>query len=309
MLCILADICNLIQKSIEGGEVMADLGLMELLGLGKLTGCSVTQRIKQIKQPRGGYINPKMLNAVSIGEGIELLNPEENVHASLVGLAVDYLTRFMLGEKAKNAFRISIKGAGIIGEAGKAAKLVAGVKGLDNKSITNAVKLSGYDVCFRAGIMGYKPVDKINPDKQTIDNIRTMVERSLKFFEQYGPKVLDGFTFEGGYTDIVSTGDGDFTTPDTLWDFKVSKLPVKKEHTLQLLMYWRMGLHSIHSEFNTVKFLGIYNPRMNCIYRIAVSDIPADVISEVEREVIGYKAKVQLLSWQNKRAKRGRNQK
>lgn len=274
---------------------MTDLGLMKLLGLGKPTGCSVTQRIKQIEQPRGGYINPKMLNAVSIGEGIEMLNPEENIHASLVGLAVDYLTRFMLGEKAKNAFRISIKGARIIGETGKAAKLVAGVKGLDNKSITNAVKLSGFDVCFRAGIMGYRPVDKINPDKQTLDNIRTMVERSLKFFEQYGPKVLDGFTFEGGYTDIVNTGDGDFITSDTLWDFKVSKLPVKKEHTLQLLMYWRMGLHSMHSEFNTVKYLGIYNPRMNYIYRIAVSDIPADVIIEVERKVIGYKAKAQLL--------------
>jgi hypothetical protein len=41
-------------------------------------------------------------------------------------------------------------------------------------------------------------------------------------------KLLDGFTFEGGYTDTVSKGDGDLTTADTLWDFKVSKAKVKK---------------------------------------------------------------------------------
>jgi hypothetical protein len=76
-------------------------------------------------------------------------------------------------------------------------------------------------------------------------------------------KLLDGFTFEGGYTDTVSKGDGDLTTADTLWDFKVSKAKVKKEYTLQLLMYWRMGLHSVHPEFQGIKYLGIYNPRLN----------------------------------------------
>ena len=52
--------------------------------------CSVTQRIKQVKQPRGGYINPRNLTSIPLGDGIESLNDEENVHASLVGLAVDY---------------------------------------------------------------------------------------------------------------------------------------------------------------------------------------------------------------------------
>ena len=100
---------------------------------------------------------------------------------------------------------------------------------------------------------------------------------------------MDGFTFEGGYTDVVNSGDGDFTTADTLWEFKVSKAKPKKEYTLQLLMYWRMGLHSKHSEFKNVKYLGIYNPRLNIVYRLDVTDIPGEVISEVEKEVIGYK--------------------
>ena len=68
-------------------------------------------------------------------------------------------------------------------------------------------------------------------------------------------KCLMDSLFEGGYTNTVSAGDGDFTTADTLWDFKVSKMPVKKENTLQLLMYWRMGLHSIHPEFLKIKYL------------------------------------------------------
>lgn len=261
--------------------------LLELLS--KMSSCSVTKRIKQVKQPRGGYINPKTMTAIVLGEGIEALNPDEATYAGLVGLAVDYMTRFVLGTPVNEAFQISMMGAKLIKEEKKAKKLMAGVKGLDKDSIVNAVKLSGFDVCCRAGIMGYKPVDEIIPDPATIENIVTMVNRSLKFFDAYGPKVLDGFTFEGGYTNVVSTGDGDFTTKDTLWDFKVSKAPIKKEHTLQLLMYWRMGLHSIHPEFKEIQYLGIYNPRMNTVSRITVADIPADVIREVETVVIGYK--------------------
>ena len=253
-----------------------------------VTGCSVTQRIKMIKQPRGGFINPKSMVVEPLGDGLETLNPEENVHASLVGLAVEYLTRVATGASTADAFMISLRGAQLIDENVKAIKMLGGVKGLDDTSIINAVKLSGFDVCFRAGPMGYHPVDEIMPDAATIENIRAMVKRALLFFEVYGEKILDGFTFEGGYTDIVRVGDGDFMTRDTLWDFKVSKMPVKKEHTLQLLMYWRMGLHSIYQEFQNVKYLGVYNPRLNNVYRIATQDIPLDIIATVESEVIGY---------------------
>lgn len=253
-----------------------------------LGGCSVTQRIKQIKQPRGGYLPPKKFTAVPLGEGMDALNPNENIYPTLVGLAVDYMTRFLSGTSVEDSFHISMLGAELIGEKEKARKLMADIRGLDEVSIVNAVKLSGFDVCYRSGITGYKPVELFRPDSPTIRNIRTMIERSLQFFEKYGPKQLDGFTFEGGYTDIVSTGDGDFTTSDTLWDFKVSKMPIKKEHTLQLLMYWRMGLHSVHPEFTDVTYLGIYNPRMNIVYRIATDEIPKEVIAEIETKVIGY---------------------
>lgn len=251
--------------------------------------CSVTQRISKIKQPRGGYIKPKEFEQTVLdGGGIDDLHPAENVSPGLVGTAVDYLTRFMSGTSAKEAFRVSELGAHAVRQLGLFEQLLSNVSGLDDDSIVAAVKLSGFDSAYRAGVMAYRPVEDIEPDGDTIENIRVMVERSLRFFEQYGPKVLDGLTFEGGYTGYVATGDGDFLTNDTLWDFKVSKQKLQNKYTLQLLMYWRMGLHSVHPEYKHVKYLGVYNPRMNVVYRLDVSKISADVISTVETEVIGY---------------------
>ena len=57
---------------------------------------SVTQRIKQIKQPRGGYLPVKAFTVTTLDDG-QVLNPEESIAASLVGTAVDYLSRFMDG--------------------------------------------------------------------------------------------------------------------------------------------------------------------------------------------------------------------
>ena len=252
-------------------------------------GMSVTHHIDRVKQPRGGYLNPKSMTVTLLGDGMEALHEKENINPGVVGAAVDYLTRFLLGTPKEEAFAVSVIGAMNIGERKNAEKLLEEVKGLDDQSVINAVKLCSYDVCFRSGRMWYRPVEEIMPDAETIDNIRMMVERSLKFIEAYGPKVLDGFDFEGGYTQLVTSGDGDFTTKDTLWDWKVTKKPINKDQTLQLLMYWRMGLHSVHPEFKDIRYLGIFNPRTNKVYRIATADIDANVIKEVEEKVIGYK--------------------
>lgn len=59
---------------------------------------SVTQRIKEINQPRGGYL-PIKLFSVEQFEDHRVLHPVESVSPSLVGICVDYLTRFMKGQK------------------------------------------------------------------------------------------------------------------------------------------------------------------------------------------------------------------
>ena len=252
---------------------------------------SVTQRIAEIKQPYGGFVRPKNFIKATFDDGIELYG-EENIHPSLVGLAVDYLTRFMMGANKENAFIISLLGAATISKDNDAKVFLDHITGLDDNSIINACKLVGYDVCYRVGVISYKPVELIEPNEETIFNIRTMVERSLLFWDKHGPIVKDGFTFEGGYTDIIDSGDGDYLTEDTLWDFKVIKNKITSKNTLQLLIYYLMGKHSIHEEFKSIKQLGIYNPRQNIAYTINVSEIEDQILNEVEVEVIGYEGDI-----------------
>lgn len=248
---------------------------------------SVTQRIKQIKQPRGGYLPIKTFTVTTLDDG-QGLNPEESIVASLVGTAVDYLSRYMDGTSVEEAFEISLLGARAMRMEAKVFGLLDDVKELDDLSIIKACQLAGFDSAFRADPLAYRPVEGIVPDQATIANICIMVERSLSFFNAFGPVTADGFTMEGAYTATITTGDGDFLTKDTLWDFKVSTNKPNKDHTLQLLIYYLMGRRSIHPEFQTIEKLGIFNPRQNTIYQLPISDISDEVIKEVETVVIGY---------------------
>lgn len=276
---------------------------------------TVTDRARNVKQPRGGYIKPSEFEVIELNDGITL-NEEENIHANLIGMVVDYLTRFCTGTDRMEAFSISLKGVGFAKQYGMktaekiAIKLIANIKGLDDNSIISACKLVTFDVWYRDPVAASlsKSCDEINPDKATIQNIRILVNRGVVFFEKFGPVVKDGFNFApveedpeafkemllsgigsyGGYTPVVSSGDGDFLTKDTLWDFKVSKAKPTNKHTLQLLMYWIMGLHSGQKIYKSITKIGIFNPRLNTVYLHDVKNISEDLIKEVEREVICY---------------------
>lgn len=275
----------------------------------------VTERINNIKQPRGGYIKPSEFEVIDMNDGI-VLNEEENVYGSIIGLVVDYLTRFNMGASVIEAFGISMYGAAIAESLGvkkslKIAKsLLNGIQGLDDTSVINACKLVTFDIWRRnpVGAMMAKGYKEINPDKATIQNIQTMVKRSIAFFDKYGPVVKSGFTFEpmqedekayekmietgkgtyGGYTATVSRGDGDFLTADTLWDFKVSKSKTTGKQTLQLLMYWIMGKHSGQEVYKNITKIGIFNPRLNIVCLYDMKNVSEEIIKIVEDEIIGY---------------------
>ena len=256
---------------------------------------TVVQRIKEISQPRGGYINPKKMQLNQLTDN-EILYPQENIHATTIGMAVDYLTRYMIGEEKKKAFEISLLGAenaSYIYQKNtkkQALNYLSDINGLDDRSIINTCKITAYDVWYRNpdAAMFAKGPEEINPDKETIHNIRVMVQRSIKFFDLYGHVVKSGFSFEGGYTETVTAGDGDFLTKETLWDFKVSKsLPTNKQ-TLQLAMYYIMGKHSGKSEYKDINQIGIFNPRLNRVYTLKMDEIPQNTIEEIENYVIGY---------------------
>jgi hypothetical protein len=276
---------------------------------------SVTKRIEQIKQPRGGFLRPTDMETINLNDGI-ILNENENIHSAIVGMTVDYLTRFINGKDRKKAFAISLRGADIASKYGPknsydvAIDLLESIDGLDDNSIVSACKLVTFDVWFRN--MRVAPFSKTYietmPDDATISNIRTMVKRSLSFIDKYGPITKDGFSFElangdmndyrkmvasgkgswGGYTATVNTGDGDFLTNDTLWDFKVSSSELTSKHTLQLLMYWIMGQHSKQICYENIRKIGIFNPRFNKVYIFDINNLSAEVIEFIEKEVICY---------------------
>ncbi len=64
---------------------------------------TVTSRISKVKQPRGGYLNPKKFTIIEL-DNKNVLKENENIHASLIGLVVDYLTRFLVEKNLESAF-------------------------------------------------------------------------------------------------------------------------------------------------------------------------------------------------------------
>lgn len=238
---------------------------------------SVTQRIKAIKQPRGGYLPLSLFSRTEYKDDYTL-NPKENVSPALIGIAVDYLARMEMGETPREAFAISIMGAQVLGKNIDRLPI-----DLSSESIKLAIELSSYDVAVRFSPKAYK--ESNIPDKDTIENITILTNRVVDYYKN-DPLVWSGFSFEGGYTDTVVAGDGDWLTADGLWDLKVLRSKPNSDHTLQLLMYWIMGLESIHEIYNDIKYLAIYNPRLNESYKINVSEIYQGTIDEVKREVL-----------------------
>ena len=253
----------------------------------RVQGMPVSRRARTYSQPLGGFINPRSMTRIQFDDGIQL-GPEE-IDASIVGTAVDYLTRLMLGTPAEEAFEISIAGSIMARCFDEVFDLVTlYINGLDNESIVAACTVVMFDSYARAGrAPSTNPFD-LEVDADTCENIRTMVRRGLAFFKEYGPVTEHGPRFPGGYTDTVPQGDGDFLTEDTIWDFKVSKNIPTAQHTLQLAMYYLMGKHSTNEHFETIEKIGIFNPRLNAAFVLDMSNVPENTIKTIEKDVIGY---------------------
>lgn len=252
---------------------------------------SVTARTRKVKQPYGGYLPVKQMDKFKYEDDFELNNTKDEFLSPVItGLAVDYLTRLMLGNNKKDVFYISLRGAQFIKKHTQAIELLENINGLDSRSIVNACKLVGFDTVFRAGPATYKPIENIMPSDESIEDIKIMVNRTIYFFNDNGPIILSGFTFEEGYSSIITTGDADFLTSKTLWDLKVSKNSISSKHTLQVLVYYLMGLKSIHKEhFENLETIGLFNPKLNIAYIKDIIDIDEETMIRVSKEVICYK--------------------
>ena len=247
---------------------------------------SVTNIIKTFKQPRGGFLKPSDMEQIQLKDKY-ILNENENIHSSLIGLVVDYMSRAIFDGNLTEAFKVSLNGAIIIKKIDIAKQLLLNIKGIDNISIINACKLVSFDNYFRTKSTIYYPIELINPNKETIENIQTMIIRTIDFLKKNKIKGF-GFTFEGAYSNVITSGDGDFLSNNSLWDLKTTKNEITSKHTLQILIYYIMGIRSIHDCFEDIQSIGIFNPRLNKIYKINISNISADIIKDIEKKVICY---------------------
>lgn len=260
-------------------------------------GLSVTKRIDTVTQPRGGYLPKNLFNITYYKDNNTLnwVDYKDKKLPAIQGLAVDYLTRYILTNDKEQAFHISILGAMEMDDientkrhTKKLYTLLNDIDGLNNKSIKNACKIVGYDNVYRRGYRGYRNIDEIDPPKEMINNIKIMVNRSVEFLKNNSPILKTELTFEP-YTKLVSQGDGDFLTKNMLVDMKVSKNIFMNKWSLQILMYYLLGIHSIYNEYQQTKQLCIYNPFLNCSLLLDICKIKDEIMYKVSHEVLGYK--------------------
>ena len=268
-------------------------------------------RITSYKPPKGGFINPKCLTQTRLNYPVSTGNSK--LKSARVGLVVDSLTRFLYGAPIEKAFEPATVGCSSIDMAlntdinrKQATELLNNIHGIDDESISAAIKLAGYcgyghsfmDV-IKFKREGGELLPLISVTKDDIDFVRSCVENMQLFLKQYGPAIEFGVTFDGrlfssigysgGYTKTIDMAEADLYTSDTLWDIKCSVIPPRQEHTFQLLVYWRMGLRSIHREnFSKLEYLGIMNPIKNKIYRYPICNISTETVEEIDRGVICY---------------------
>ncbi len=259
---------------------------------------SVTGRIETVSQPNGGYVPKSLFRTKSYDDYNEI--HEINITlSSIQGMAVDYLTRFIISNNKLKAFDISIQGALRLDEVYENHKeyqnvmaLLDGVTGLDRQSIINTCRIVCYDSVRRAGIESYQPAEDVEFSEELYANIPVLVNRCISFLDSVGPVISNELTFEGGYTTLVSSGDGDYATKDMIIDIKVSKNEFSAKWSLQLLMYYLLGIHSEHPEYKEIRRLCIFNPYENHSYICEIADISDESKYKVSHDVLGYKMAV-----------------
>lgn len=117
-------------------------------------------------------------------------------------------------------------------------------------------------------------------DDETLAHIAEMRARVSRWFERFDQPVHPGI-WKVHSERFRLDGHIDFVTPDAIWDLKVSGTVPDRVDILQLLLYWIAFLDDPDSSL-AITHVGFFNPRMDVAWRVAVADIPRDVVGAVE---------------------------
>ena len=83
---------------------------------------AVTSRIRRVAQPPDGYLPLSLFDEVRLADPVPLY-AFEDVPADVTGLAVDYLSRVARGVPARDAFRVPLAGARLVGRSADPKRL------------------------------------------------------------------------------------------------------------------------------------------------------------------------------------------
>lgn len=267
---------------------------------------SVTQRITgiskfrpwpqfllAIQQPRGGYISPKSMSEAIITKDHDLEDQsKESVVPALMGCAVDLGTRILLtgsidivAEPLKEWAKDQDKSWQTMVQ-NELHRFMNPAIGFEQREKFDAILgLASIEIYRRS----FQVLNLRSTNKADFDNFYKMIASAKELEKRIGRITQTGVTFEGGYTHTVSLGEADMLTQDALIDIKTSKYPPTAKHTLQLLLYWRLGIHSENPDaYQDLTSLGIWNPRLGIYYSYPIEDIENSTIQKLDSEILAY---------------------
>lgn len=261
---------------------------------------SIIERVNDVSRSVQTCFSLNKFDEKKLSDG-KKLSKSLSVNAPIVSSAVECLSLVSIGVPVDEAFASYMSYAKIAEDNGKpdavaiSSELLSNIKGLDDDSIVSACKLVSFGLWRNYKPGSYRSAtamtcsERTNPDADSIQDIRVLVERCTNFWNEYGPVVERDFDFKPmGYSKTVDSGKGEFLTDDTMWMLHFTEYNPVGKPVIELLTWYVMSKHSHNTRFGGVKNIGIFHPKRNIVYTLPIERIGEDTVKIIEKDVICY---------------------
>lgn len=226
----------------------------------------VRGRAQQVSQPPGGLLPLARFDRHDLG-GALLTRRNESGPAGTIASAVEIMARWDLSGDPRS---LAVSSAAAL-EAIRAVR--RGEHSETGPSAIASMLRSGADDVL-------DEMDWADDEDHTLMHIAEMRTRVSRCFDRFGRPTHSGaLPVRSDRFHLV--GHIDFVSADTIWDLKVSSTGPSKADLLQLLLYLITAGDDRDNSLE-VAYLGICNPRMDTVWRIAVADIPVETLTALE---------------------------
>lgn len=224
----------------------------------------------------------------------DLQGDEESLKPTLLGTLIDYLTRIVIYKDLKAFdFIKNTKNKKLIQQLKKDFRDIDYTQ-LTQENIKLVTRLCLFEHSFRGNEYIDPLKENIEINTLTCDHIKIMLNRANNFFNKFGHPVLTQYKCsittslkEKTYVEVY--GDGDYLLQDALVDFKVSKNGPTQDYVRQLLIYYiglvGKDLKKKKVKREEIKYLIIFNPRLDMFYKLDLESISEASLGEVNKNI------------------------